>query len=231
MLEQRFGRWLPGWLRRRYMVVEALIEASVERLAGQLPNGARVLDAGAGEGRHAAYFPNCRYTGIDSTVGDDEWDYSGLSVRGDLERLPFPAGSFDAALNIVVLEHCARPGLVLAEIARVLKPQGRLLIIAPLSWEVHQAPNDFFRYTCHGLERLLTDAGFREPRIVPIGGFFVLFARRLLNALNFVQGGLRWVLFPFVAVSAGVGALVLPWFDFLDREKNFTLGYLCLAEK
>ena len=231
MIERRFGGLLPWPLRRRLMVVETVIESEARAFAAAMPPKARVLDAGAGEGKYAAHFRHCRYVGVDLAVGSPDWDYSGLESLADLSALPFPDGAFHGAVNIVVLEHTREPARVLAEISRVLEPGGRLLLIVPHEWEVHQSPHDYFRFTRHGMAWLLSQAGFTAIEIRPIGGYFTLLARRLLNALNFFQGGLRWMLFPFVAAASGVLALILPPLDFLDTEKNFTLGYVCIAEK
>lgn len=231
MLEARFGRFVPGFLLRRLMLVETEIERAVATFAAELPKGALVLDAGSGEGRYSQLFAGRRYVGVDLGVGDTLWDYSDTDVCGDLTALPFRDGSFEAAINIVTLEHVADPAGALREIGRTLQPGARLLIAAPQLWEVHQAPHDYFRYTRFGLERLLRDAGFDEIETQPLGGFFVLAARRLVNSLNFVQGGMRWALFPFAAALAGPLALILPSFDFLDTEKNFTLAYLCWARR
>ncbi len=230
-LTGKFGRFVPGVLLRRLLRVEAAIDEAVGDLAAALPPGARVLDAGAGEGRYAACFPNQRYSGVDLAVGDDEWDYAGLDCRADLTRLPFADEVFDAALNIVTLEHLPEPATALEEIARVLRPGGALLVVAPQQWEVHQAPHDYYRYTRHGLRYLLDRAGLVPERIDPIGGFFTLLARRLIATLNYCQGGARWLLFPLVALVAGPLALILPSLDFLDSTKEFTLAYRCVARK
>ena len=213
------------------MVVESAIESAVRSFGETLAPGARVLDAGSGEGQYRHHFSRCRYTGADLGVGDREWDYSGLDVIADLSQLPFREAAFEAALNIVVLEHTREPGRVLAEIARVLKPGGQLLLVAPQEWEVHQMPHDYYRYTRYGLAWLCEQAGLANADIRPIGGYFTLLARRMMGSLNFFQTGLRWLLFPFVAAAAGTCALILPSFDFLDREKNYTLAYLCLVRK
>jgi SAM-dependent methyltransferase len=230
-LEHRFGGMLPAWLRRRWMVVESTIEREVAAFSESLPPGSRVLDAGAGEGRYRDRLQHCRYVGVDLGIGDARWNYAGLDVLGDLARLPFPDAAFDAIVNIVVLEHTRRPDVVLSELARTLRPGGRLLLIAPQQWEVHQQPHDYFRFTRYGLEWLLAQAGLTAVRLDPVGGYFTLLARRLLNGLNFFQGGARWLAFPFVAAVAGCCGLLLPALDSLDRDKHFTLAYVCVAEK
>lgn len=231
MLETRFGRFLPDFVKRRLTIVETRIENEIEQFAASLSAQDAVLDAGCGEGRHRSRFANARYIGVDLAIGDDNWDYRGLDIVADLAALPFRDAAFAAAINIVVLEHTKQPARVIAELARVLQPAGRLLIVAPHSWEVHQAPNDFFRFTRHGLSFLFDRADLKTVRIDPIGGYFTLLARRLMNGLNFFQGGLRWLFFPLAAASALICGLLLPAFDRLDSERNFTLGYVCLVEK
>lgn len=220
-------RYLPGWLLRRLLYFEAAIEDAVARFASTLPAGARVLDAGAGEGRYASCFSQQRYVGVDLGIGEPGWDYSRLDAIADLARLPFNAGAFDACLNVVTLEHLKEPACALAEMARVLKPGGRLLLVVPQQWEVHQAPHDYYRFTCHGVQYLLETAGLQPLEILPVGGFFRLLARRLLNALQFFPGPL-WI---GVALLVGPAALLLPALDRLDRDRNFTLGYICTAHK
>jgi SAM-dependent methyltransferase len=55
-------------------------------------------------------------------------------VQGGLERLPFVAGCFDLVLCSWVVEHLANPDPVFRELARVLRPGGHLLILAPNAW-------------------------------------------------------------------------------------------------
>lgn len=220
-------RWLPGPLRRHVLHFEAEIERALWNWAAELPADCRVLDAGAGQGQYAGYFSQHRYTGVDLAVGDRHWDYSRLDVIGDLLSLPFADDSFDACLNIVTLEHVREPALVVAEMARVLRPGGRLLLVVPHEWEEHQQPHDYFRYTRYGVTYLLQKAEFREISVEPIGGFFRLLARRLLNGVQFMP--LVFAL-PY-ACLAGPAALLLPLFDRWDTRRNFTLGFVAVARK
>ena len=222
---------LPRWLSRRVLHFEAAIEDAVAAFAASLPAGARVLDAGAGEGRHQHYFTRQRYCGVDLAVGDRTWNYSRLDAVADLTRLPFASGGFHAAIHIVTLEHVREPESVLREISRTLAPAAPLLAIVPHEWEVHQAPHDYFRFTRFGMQYLLERAGMVEIEIRPVGGYFRLLARRLLNGLQFFSGGIRWLGFIPAALLLVPPALLIPYLDFLDRDRNFTLGYICTAKK
>ena len=227
MIYERARALLPGGLRRYVLFFEAAIEDAVERFAGSLPSGARLLDAGAGEGNYKHYFNRQRYVGLDLGVGDAQWNYSNLDLLGDLARLPFRDGAFDAALNVVTLEHVREPAQVMQELARTLAPGGKLLLIAPHEWEEHQQPYDYYRYTRYGLEYLLRTAGFTDMDIQPVGGFFRLLSRRLMNALQFFPGPLMIL----AAIFFVPPALVLPLLEPLDKRRNFTLGYICSARK
>jgi SAM-dependent methyltransferase len=222
---------LPKVLRRHILHFEVEIADAVNAFAAALPAGVRMLDAGAGEGQYAHYFVRQRYCGVDLAVGDAGWDYTDLDVLADLTALPFRDGVFHAAINVVTLEHLCEPARALAEIGRTIEPGGRLLIAAPHEWEVHQAPHDYFRYTRYGLQYLLERAGFEAVEIHPAGGYFRLVARRLLNGLQFFTGGVRWLGFLPAAILLVPPALILPFLDALDRERNFTVGYICLAVK
>ncbi|MEJ5370361.1 MAG: hypothetical protein WHT08_18785, partial [Bryobacteraceae bacterium] len=69
---------------------------------------------------------------------------------------------------------------------------------------------------------LLARAGFAVEEIEPAGGLFLVISRRLLNACQM----LPWLLPVF-----GPLALLVALLDPLDRRKDFTLGYRCLARR
>lgn len=204
-----------------------MAEDEVARFAAGLPDGGMVLDAGAGESRHAAAFSRQRYVGVDLAIGDSSWNYRRLDSIADLEHLPFPNDCFDAALMIVTIEHLREPGAALAEIGRVMRPGARLLVVAPHQWEVHQAPHDYFRYTRFGLEYLFEKTGFGVVQLQPAGGLFRLLSRRLLAAVTVSPAWLK----PLALLAFAPAALVLPCLDAWDGNCDYTLGYSCIAEK
>lgn len=227
MIYRKVGRFVPGPLRRYIFHFESAMEDAVRDFAASMENGGRVLDAGAGECVYKRFFKPHKYVGVDLGIGDITWDYRRLDAIADLTAIPFPANTFRGVLNIVTLEHVREPASVLAEIVRVLEPGGRLLLILPHEWEEHQTPHDYFRYTRYGAEYLLRRAGFGAVTIEPVGGFFRLLSRRLLNGMQFFPP----LLLPLAAIFLGIPALVFPLFDPIDRRRNFTLGYICTAQK
>jgi SAM-dependent methyltransferase len=222
-----FERRMPQSLRRRMQFFEAQIDEALAKFGRDLPDGARLLDCGAGLIPRSKFFPRQKYLAVDHRIGDQDWDYRGLDAAADLLKLPFPDRAFDACASIIALEHMRDPAAALAEMARTLPPGAPLLLVAPHEWEVNHVPRDYFRFTRYGLRYLLERAGFTQVHVYPIGGFFRLLSRRLLNAIEFFPG-----FWSFVAALVLIPpALVLPVFDSLDRERNFTLGYLCTAKR
>jgi len=219
---------IPSAIYHRLDPFEATIASFVESVAANTPADHLVLDAGAGESRFRRLFNHTRYIGIDFGRGDRCWDYSGLDIVGRCEDLPVAGGSCDRVLSVVVLEHTPEPARVIEEFRRVLKPGGRLHMVVPHMWEEHQRPFDYFRYTSAGIRYLLEKAGFRILEIRPVGGFFWQLGRRLIGVLAFTQKGWRWILFPLLAPLFG---LILPlccyYLDALDRDRTYTLGYVC----
>lgn len=215
-------RIAPQFLQRYILHFEASIEDALRAFVRTLPTNARVLDAGAGEAQYASLFRPFRYVAVDLGVGDTSWSYEALDAVADLAQLPFASDVFDAAVNIVTLEHVTKPAVVIGELARVLRPGGALLLVTPLEWEEHQQPHDYFRYTRYGVTHLLESSGLHVEQLDAVGGMFRLLARRMMTAGLFA---------PFLLPVFAPMALALPLLDGLDRNRHFTLGHICVARK
>jgi ubiquinone/menaquinone biosynthesis C-methylase UbiE len=109
--------------------------------AGLAP-GLSVLDLGCGwaYGTHWARAIGCRVAGVDLGLDQLVWarrtlpDAAALRlVQANAKTLPFRDASFDRAISVEMLEHVFRPdrAQVLSEIARVVKPGGRIAISTP----------------------------------------------------------------------------------------------------
>ena len=92
--------------------------------------------------------------------------------RGDLEALPIDEGRLDAATLMLVLHYVPEPERALAEVARVLKPRGRLMLVdmQPHDRENYrqQMGHVWLGFSDEHLRRMLTEAGFEDVRIVSL---------------------------------------------------------------
>lgn len=142
----------------------------LEEAARQLPPGARVLDAGAGDCRYAPIFAHTKYFALDFAQVNKP--YGSLDVIADLAAIPLVDASFDAIVCTQVLEHVPCPHVVLAEFYRLLRPGGTLWITAPLYYEEHEVPFDYYRYTQYGLRFLCEKAGFIVEELEWLEGYW-----------------------------------------------------------
>ncbi len=172
---------------------------------------------------HAARLPGLV---INVGAGEDQASYGrrvvrvdafapGVTVRADLgQRLPFRDATFDAAICTEVLEHVPDARLVLQELARVLRPDARLLVSVPFIFHYHADPEDYFRWTLTGLKTELVRAGFYVEATVSIGGRLSALALLLESTSIVAKIAVRLSVFAVSRVS-GRGVVVdgrlSPW--------------------
>ena len=86
-------------------------------------------------------------------------DNPAAELKGPVEALPVEDGTFDVVLCNQVLEHCDDPAQAVRELRRVTAPGGRVLASTHGVQVYHPSPNDLWRWTHAGLERLFRDNG------------------------------------------------------------------------
>jgi SAM-dependent methyltransferase len=74
-------------------------------------------------------------------------------------EFPVDDDSYDVVVSGNVIEHVAKPWRWVPELARIAKPGGVVITIAPVSWPYHKSPIDCWRMYPDGLEALYEDAG------------------------------------------------------------------------
>ena len=96
--------------------------------------------------------------------------FNSVNIVCDFEKaVPLKSNSADAIILSNVLEHIFSPQTLLKEIYRVLKNNGKCLILVPYSIKLHQEPHDYFRYTKYALKKFLEDSNFLNHKIEELG--------------------------------------------------------------
>ena len=201
--------------------------------------GPEVLDAGAGQGTMSIRLERFGFEVTSTDVSAAAVAVLRGQLAGDVEQasvtdLPFADSTFDGAVLGEVLEHVEEDREALAEIARVLRPDGVLALTVPANPRLF-GPSDEWaghvrRYTRPALLEACAAAGFTVHRCVGWGFPFTrLYHRhvyeRYLDRHGPVRPGGRHR--PFVAA---VGALLQVDRLFVGVERG-ALGYLLLATR
>ncbi|MBJ7329691.1 MAG: methyltransferase domain-containing protein [Solirubrobacteraceae bacterium] len=227
---------LPGSVQafvREAPVQRGAIAAHVQAVAAETSAGARVLDAGAGEAPYRPLFTHCEYRTHDWEASPHPGAQS-ADVIADLAELPLPDDDIDLVVCTEVLEHVPEPGRALRELARVLRPGGRLLLTVPFVGELHEEPHDYYRYTPYGLEHLLTQAGFTDVDVQPLTGWYSTFAHILRhNALSTRDpsgaGKATYAVSFLILVFSELYRRVAPMLDRLDERRALPIGWAATA--
>jgi SAM-dependent methyltransferase len=248
---RRAMRNISDWVDLQWSLLVRALESVAAEAAGTL------LDVGCGNKQFERIFrPHVdKYIGIEheavfrSTAANLEVSRPDYFYSGD--RLPFEDSSFDTVLSIQVLEHTPHPCRLMAEMARVLKTEGALILAAPFSFRLHEEPYDYFRYTPHGLIELCSRAGLAVQRIEQVGSLWSLIGHKVNSYLAFrvaragraaqqigklshetpAQPRCRlWVL-PFVAPAVLVIAAAVRIMDRMFFEREEALGFVVVARK
>lgn len=96
----------------------------------------------------------------DTYIGVDMRDGKGVDKVMDAHALQFPDASFDIVVSTEMLEHDAAPWLSMAEMGRVLRSGGHLIITARGNgFPLHSFPDDFWRFMPSSFPLLLELAG------------------------------------------------------------------------
>jgi ubiquinone/menaquinone biosynthesis C-methylase UbiE len=108
----------------------------IERMAN-VRRGDRLLEVGCGGGHVLQRFPQAKITGVDVSgemLNKAREKLTGLDfelLKGELQALELPEKSFDAIICTEVIEHVVEPEPILEEIARLAKPNARIVITFP----------------------------------------------------------------------------------------------------
>lgn len=243
-------RWRPSLgIKIRADAEEYGIQRFLRYASAHVKPPDRLLDVGAGDCPHRQLFSHAHYQSCDI---DDNRAHSHTFLC-DVQSVPQSDDSYDAILCIQVLQFVPEPQKAINELYRILRPGGSLFLTAPQGWGIHSPPYHFFNFTCYGLERLFTKAGFEIVSIHPRGGMFWYLGRRIRKLPTYIfdqhrpggpaaKGHKRiwqrlafWSALPVYVMALPVCRYVVPlicfYLDRLDQVQDYTLGYACHCRK
>ncbi len=97
------------------------------------------------------YFPGREFIGCDLRAGN------GVDRIEDAQRLSFDDASVGTVLAFEILEHVPDPHRAVSKARRVLRDDGLFAVSTPFDHPLHAFPDDYWRFTASGMDRLLAD--------------------------------------------------------------------------
>jgi SAM-dependent methyltransferase len=215
----------------------------------------RLLDVGCGCRPYEEIFaPHVdEYLGLELEATFSETAAASDLRKPDLyydgKRIPFEDCSFDTVLSIQVLEHTPEPQQLLDEMARVLRPDGLLILSAPFCFRLHEEPHDYYRFSPHGLRHMCARAGLEVVELHPQGSLWSVLGHKLNSFLAFQVGNIaasaqalgkltqeatrtaspRWLLLPAIAPMMVLISAEARILDRLLPDNTEALSYLVIA--
>ena len=190
----------------------------------------KFIDIGCGDSPYRSVIQPIvdKYSTLDIEARDSEVDY--LCNVESMDSVPDE--SFDSAMCINVLEHVPNPGVAAKEIARILKPNGVLIVFTPFLARIHEEPHDYYRFTGYGLQHLFENAGFTCESLRGIGGVASFVTHQLSTLLVCSTWHIPVLKRVFFLINKWL--LVLPGsrLDTLFRiDKFIPMGFLAVYRK
>lgn len=163
--KERFKHLLPVWLKIKILELLGLhitrnrreSNAWLRQHAADVTGHVISLGSGSDSDKEGRYYRDY-FTAAESYTTADLSTARGAQLQVDIRHMPeIVDGSYDAVLCGSVLEHVDDYRSALAEITRILKPGGILLLGLPFRQALHLEPHDYWRFTEHGIRYLLRD--------------------------------------------------------------------------
>jgi SAM-dependent methyltransferase len=169
-------------LKRTWLYPYAAVNSGLRRAVREFSAGVRggvLLDVGCGKRPYQEFFPVENYIGIDVPVSGRPTSSKNPDLWFDGRRFPLESASVDHVLCTQVLQHVLDPHLFFAELQRVMRPNGHLILSAPQTEPSMEIPFDRYRFTIDAIRDLCRDHQFKIVSERPAIGFWQTIAFEL----------------------------------------------------
>lgn len=141
----------------------------------------RLLDVGCGRMPFRSYLRSHVkiYDGLDFERRTQDTKY----ILDGHDMNSIANSSYDTIISLSVLEHMPRPWAAVAEMSRVCRVGGYVILEVPHVWQYHELPNDYFRFTEFGLIQLADASSLLPVKIERNGGIFSLLGHQVSTIL------------------------------------------------
>jgi SAM-dependent methyltransferase len=176
----------------------------VDWISAQPLAGLRILDVGCGDRPYDALLAEAA-----GVVGFDVPGNPHADLHGSIDAIPVEDAAFDVALCLQVLEHVPDPAAAVRELRRVVRPGGRVLLSTHGIYPFHPNPDDLWRWTNQGLERLfLTNGEWASVTVRPGAGTAATIGMLVAHGVDLLakRARLRMAAAPAVAAINAAGA-------------------------
>lgn len=223
----------PGPAHPFFFIRRGLFQA-IQQHAPSLKG--KLLDFGCGSKPYQPLFTVEEYIGLDFEKTGHDHTNEQIDVYYDGKTIPFGNEHFDSVLCSEVAEHLFELPAALAEMNRVLKKEGKLLLTCPFVWGEHEVPYDYARYTQYALKDLLEKQGFRILVYEKRGTFIqTLTQMRVLYFAQVTEPVLAKLSYPGTFIFKSMVWIMNNWGRLKNRifpqKQDLYLSNIILAEK
>jgi len=204
---------------------------TIELFNGLFKSSDTVLDVGCGKNPY--YHQNIKAKIICADIDKTKKTH----IVCDAMSLPLKKSSFNGIVCVNSLYYFNNPFETVKEFSHILKKDGKLVLIIPFIYPIHDTPDDKYRFTEYGIKQLLKN-DFDIKEIKTIGGIFnipaVFFHSLIKGVPLMVPKSIRKpisfltiiVFYPFYIATQLISLL-----DFLDISKRWPTYYFTIAIK
>lgn len=153
------------------IIIDELRVAFLQRVFNSIGKKQSLIDVGCGEKPYLNIYSPFVEKSVGVDVNYTLHKENKADVFFDGKKIPFEDNSFDIVICTEVLEHVQEPKEFVAELKRVVKPNGYIVLTVPFSQGLHEVPYDYYRYTQFSLEYMALNQQLKIEELYAYGNW------------------------------------------------------------